>query len=397
MFEIPVSSRARAISDSITLAITARAKAMRAEGKDVVSLGAGEPDFPTPDEVADAGVQAIRDGHTRYTAAAGIPELRAAAAKWFARHFGLEYAPEEIVVTAGAKPALTLCMMALLDDGDRVLLPGPYWASYPDIVRLGGGEPIDLASEPEQGFIHTGAQIAAAAQEHGCKGVVLNYPNNPSGAVPTRAQVEDIVAACVEHDLWILSDEIYARLLYDGAEHVSPASIPGGRERTVVVNGGTKSHSMTGWRVGFLAAPREVAAAVGRLVSQAMGNTCSISQQAALAMANLEEDPEFERRMKAFDERRHHVVREFGAIEGLRVAEPKGAFYALLDVREVCERMGCDDVGFVEQLLVEGLVATVPGSAFAIPGFVRISYAASMQDLDLAIGRIREFVASKMA
>ncbi|MBK8975982.1 MAG: pyridoxal phosphate-dependent aminotransferase [Planctomycetes bacterium] len=393
MFAIPLSQTARSITDSITLAITARAKAMRAEGLDVVSLGAGEPDFPTPTNIADAGVAAIRDGYTRYTAAAGMPEVRAAAARWFGRHFGLDYRPEQIVVTAGAKPALTLGLTAIVERGDRVLLPAPYWPSYPDIVRLAGGVPVPLAARADQGFVHTGEQIAAAARQHGCKGAVINFPNNPSGAVPSRTQVEDILRAAQDTGMWLVSDEIYARLIYEG-EHVSPASLPGGAERTIVVNGGTKSHSMTGWRVGFLAAPPEVAAAVARIQSQALGNTCSISQRAALTVADETDDTELAQRLAAFDKRRRYLVEVLNATPRLQLDLPNGAFYALLDVRDICASLGLDDVALAERLLVEGLVATVPGSAFEVPGFIRLSYAASMADLEKAVERIRGFVAA---
>jgi aspartate aminotransferase len=392
MSAIRISQRASAITDSITLAISARAKAMQAAGIDVVSLGAGEPDFGTPANIAEAGIQAIRDGHTRYTAAAGMPEVRQAAARWFRRHFDLPFEAENVMVTAGAKPALMLALSAMVDRGDRVLLPAPFWPSYTDIVRLADGEPVVLEGVPRQGFVHSGEQIARAARAHGCRGVVVNYPNNPSGAVPTRAQIEDIVDAAIDADLWILSDEIYARLIYDGLEHVSPGSIERARDRVVVVNGGTKSHSMTGWRVGFLGGPAPLVAAAARIQSQAMGNTCSISQRAVIAVCEELEDEGFERRMRAFDERRHYLHGAINAVEGLRLELPKGAFYALVDCRDLCARLGCDDIELSERLLVDGLVATVPGTPFAMPGFVRLSYAASLPDLQKAVERIRAFV-----
>lgn len=388
---IPISARARAITDSITLAISARAAAMKKEGIDVVSLSAGEPDFGTPTAVAEAGIRAIRDGYTRYTPAAGMPDVRAAASRWFERHFGLSYAPSDVMVTAGAKPALHLALDSIVDRGDRVLLPAPFWASYTDLVQLSEGVPVVVDAVPEQEFVHSGEQIARAAEENHAKGIVLNFPNNPSGAVPTRAQLESIVDAAIEHDMWILSDEIYARLIYDDRSHVSPASFERARERVIVVNGGTKSHSMTGWRVGFLAGPSEVVAAAARIQSQAMGNTCSISQRAVLEVCDEEDDSELQRRVGAFDERRRYLVEELARIPKLRVEMPHGAFYVLVDVREFSADLGIDDVAFAERLLVEGLVATVPGTPFAIPGFVRLSYAASMDDLRTAVGRVADF------
>lgn len=393
MSAIKISARARAISDSITLAISARAAAMKRDGIDVVSLGAGEPDFGTPARIADAGVTAIREGYTRYTPAAGMPDVRAAGARWFRRHFGMPYEAENVMVTAGAKPALYLALDTIVEPGDVVLLPAPFWASYTDIVRLAEGVPVVVDAVPEQGFVHTGEQIARAAREHGAKGVVVNYPNNPSGAVPTPAQVEAIVDAAIEHDLWILSDEIYARLIYDGLPHVSPASFERAFDRVIVVNGGTKSHSMTGWRVGFLAGPAEVVAAAARIQSQAMGNTCSISQRAVLEVCDEPDDSGLRQRLAAFDERRKFLVDAVGSIPRLRVDVPQGAFYLLVDVREACAALDADDVTFAERLLVEGKVATVPGTPFAIPGFVRLSYAAGLDDLRKAVDRIADFCA----
>ena len=392
--ELKPSSRAAAIPESITLAISARAQAMVADGHDVISLSAGEPDFPTVEGMAQAGVQAIESADTRYTPASGKPALRQAAAGWFSKHFGLDYDASEVMVTAGAKPALTMALMAMLEPGDKVLLPSPYWASYTAIIEINGGVPIDVPAVPDQGFVHTGAQIAAAAKEHGARGIVLNFPNNPSGCVPTRDQVADLVRACVDNNLWIISDEIYARLLYDGAKHVSPAEFPEARNLTVVVNGGTKSHSMTGWRVGFVAGPKPIIAAAARLQSQAIGNACTISQAAAMALCAESDDSELKRRIASFDERRRFVVDKVNAIPGLSLELPKGAFYALVDARAACERFGIDDVQLTEKLLNEALVAVVPGSAFAAPGFLRFSYAASMEDLAKALERVAKLLAS---
>ncbi|MBI5852751.1 MAG: pyridoxal phosphate-dependent aminotransferase [Planctomycetes bacterium] len=392
MSEIPLSARARAITDSITLAITARAQTMKAQGVDVVSLAAGEPDFASPDAVREAGIKAIRDGQTRYTAATGMPDVRAAGASWLSRVFGLNYAAGDVIVTAGAKPALMLGLMAICGDGDRVLLPAPFWPSYVDIVKLALGVPVIVPAVPEQDFVHAGAQIVRAARDAKAKGIVLNYPNNPSGAVPTRAQVEELVAAALEAGLWIVSDEIYARLIYDGREHFSPARCSGAAERVLVVNGGTKSHSMTGWRIGFLAGPRHVVDAAGRIQSQAIGNACTISQRAVLAVCNESDDAELRARLRAFDERRRWVVQAVNQIPGLTLATPHGAFYALIDARPVCRRLGYDDVELAERLLSDAKVALIPGGPFAIPGFIRLSYAASMKELEEGVRRIAAFL-----
>jgi aspartate aminotransferase len=259
-------------------------------------------------------------------------------------------------------------------------------------VTIADGRPVVLPAVPGEGFVHGAAAIAAACREHRAKGLVLNFPNNPSGAVPTRAQVEAIVGVAREHDLWIVSDEIYATLVYDGARHVSPASVPGGRERTLVVNGFTKSHTLTGWRISFLAGPARIVAAAGRIQSQVLGNACTISQEAAHAACRTDLGAELRRRNEAYAERRAYLCAEINRIPGLRLHPPMGAFYALVDAREVCARLSCDDTVLCERILDEHLLATVPGSAFAIPGFVRLSYAASMHDLQRGVERLRAVV-----
>lgn len=386
------SARARAVVESATLAITARAAEMRAAGQDVISLSAGEPDFPTPKDIASAGIRAIETCDTKYTATSGLPELRRAAAGWLRKQFGLDYTPDEVMATAGAKAGLHMALTSIVEPGDRVLLLAPYWVSYPDLVRVAGGEPVQLPAVPEQQFVHTGAQIEEAANEHGARGIILNYPTNPSGAVPTRAQVQEIVDAAIASDLWILSDEIYATMVYDDQQYTSPASFAAARERTIVVSGATKSHSFTGWRLAFLAGPGEIIAAAGRIQSQVIGNPCTISQHAAIAICEGDYREEIARRMQAFDQRRRFLVDSVGGLDHVSLAPPKGAFYALVDARPLCSRLGVDDIELAQRLLERHLVATVPGSAFAIPGFIRLSYAMSMEQLERGVARIRQFV-----
>jgi aspartate aminotransferase len=389
------NARSQRIDESATLAISAQAARLRAAGKDVVSLGAGEPDFPTPGPIAQAGIQAIEQGNTRYTPAPGTPELRAAGARWLERRFGLNYGADEVMVCAGAKAALHMSLDTIVEPGDAVLILAPYWVSYPALVAMADGHPIVVPAVPDQGFIHTAEAIDAKAKQHRARGILLNFPNNPSGAVPTRAQLQAIVDVAKANDMWLLSDEIYSTLLYDGAEHISPAALPGGRERTIVVNGFTKSHSLTGWRTSFLAGPRSVVDAACRIQSQVLGNPCTISQAATLAACEIPLADEQARRMQAFDERRHYLVREINTIPGMRLCEPKGAFYALVDVRELCAERGIDDVTVCQQLLHQHLLAGVPGSAFAIPGFVRLSYAVAMEQLQKATARLRDYAEGK--
>ncbi|MBL8723041.1 MAG: pyridoxal phosphate-dependent aminotransferase [Planctomycetes bacterium] len=389
------NARSRRVAESATLAISARAAAMAAKGLDVVSLGAGEPDFPTPGPIAEAGIRAIQQGKTRYTPAPGVPELRAAGAAWLSSTFGLSYTKDEVMVCAGAKAALHMALDAVVEPGDAVLILAPYWVSYPALVTLADGNPVVLPAVPEQGFVHDAATLAAAIRQHRARGLILNFPNNPSGAVPSRAQLQALVDTAAEHDLWILSDEIYSTLLYDGATHFSPAALPRGRERTLVVNGFTKSHTLTGWRTSFLAGPRAVIDAACRIQSQVLGNPCTISQEATLAACQQPLPDELARRMRAFDERRQYLVAEINRIPGMRLATPKGAFYALVDVRALAAQRGLDDVGICEQLLEKHLLAAVPGSAFAIPGFVRLSYAAAMEPLQKAVARLRAFAEAR--
>jgi len=384
--------RARGIEESVTLAISARAMELKTSGADVVSLGAGEPDFPTPEPIARAGIEAIDQGRYRYTATSGTPQLRKAAASWFREAFDLDYRPSEIMATAGAKPALHMALDTIVEKGDRVLILAPYWVSYPALVSMADGEAVILPPVPDRGFVHDADRIAAAAREHGARGIVVNYPNNPSGAVPDRAQIEALVQVACDLDLWIVSDEIYALLCYDDNKHVSPAAVSGGKERTLVITGFTKSHTLTGWRIGFMAGPPDVIAAAGRIQSQVLGNPSTISQEAALAACAQPTFDEARRRIASFDQRRQYLMREINSIEMLALAAPQGAFYALVDARQLCERLNIDDVGLCERLLEERLLSTVPGSAFGAPGFIRLSYAAPMDALERAIERIRTFV-----
>jgi len=385
------NARCRRIEESPTLAITAQAARLKAAGKDVISLGAGEPDFPTPEPIAAAGVRAIETGNYRYTAAAGVAPLRKAGAEWLNGNFGLDYQPDEVMVCAGAKAALHVTLNAIIEPADRVLILAPYWVSYPALVTVAGGEPVVLPAMPESGFIHDAATIVAAAREHDAKGLLLNFPNNPSGAVANREQITAIVDAAAKADLWIVSDEIYSTLLYDGATHTSPAVVEGGRERTMVVNGFTKSHTLTGWRTSFLAGPQPIIDACARIQSQVLGNPSTISQAAMLAACEDPLSDDMARRRDAFDERRRYLVDEINRIPGLRLTAPQGAFYALVDAREHCREHGMDDMAMCEELLARHLLACVPGSAFAIPNFIRMSYAASMDSLREAVARLRAY------
>ena len=386
------NARSQLIKASATLAISATAAQLKADGLDVVSLGAGEPDFPTPEPIAQAGIEAIEQGNYRYTAAAGTPALRQAGSDWLKSAFGLEYDKSEVMVSPGAKAALHMGLSSIVNPGDAVLLLAPYWVSYPALVTLAGGTPIIVEANPDRNFVHDAETIEAAAKKHNTKGIIANFPNNPSGAVPNREDVRALVDLCCRNDMWIVSDEIYSTLLYDDAQHISPASIPGGRDRTIIVAGFTKSHTLTGWRTSFMAAPKDIINTAARLQSQVLGNPCTISQAAMLKACQLPMPEEHNRRMKAFTERRNFLVEELNKIPGVSLATPRGSFYALIDIRPICAARSITDLDACSQLLEQHYLALVPGSAFGIPGFVRASDAADLSTLKKAVERITAWV-----
>ena len=392
MAPLQLNTRSAAIGESATLSISARAAAMRAAGEDVISLSAGEPDFPTPEPIRREGMEAINRGDTRYTATSGLPPLRQAVSAWFGKEYGLRYDPDQVMVTSGAKAALHMALDVLVDPGDPVLVVAPYWVSYPALVRVAHGVPIVVPAEPEQGFVHTAEQIGAAARESKAKGIILNYPNNPSGAVPTREQLSAIVDAAIDAGLWIIADEIYGKLVYDDRAFTPIAALPQAIERTLVVNGGTKSHSFTGWRIGFLAGPKHAIAAAGRIQSQVLGNPSTIGQYAAIELCRGDYGEEVARRLRSFDQRRHLVHDAVRGMRDLELALPAGAFYALVDSRALCARLGIDDVTLTNRLLEDAKIATVPGSAFGIDNFIRLSFAATAPELERAMTRLTEFV-----
>ena len=382
------NARSHLIEASATLAITATAAKLKAAGHDVVSLGAGEPDFPTPAPIAQAGIEAIEQGNYRYTAAAGTPELRAAGAKWFQSAFDLKYDASEVMVCSGAKSALHMAMAAIVEPNDAILILAPYWVSYPALVTLAGGKPVIVPANPARNFVHTADAIEAAAEESNAKGIIINFPNNPSGATTDSSDLQALVDLCIRRDLWIVSDEIYSTLLYDDISHLSPAAFPGGRERTVVVNGFTKSHTLTGWRTSFMAAPKDIIDTAARLQSQVMGNPCTISQAAMLQACQQPLPDDHKVRMAAFTERRNYLVSAINKLPGISLATPRGAFYALIDIRPICEARRIDDAEACKQLLEQHHLALVPGGAFGIPGFIRSSFAADMDSLKKAVERL---------
>ncbi len=381
-----------AMKPSATLAMTARAKERLRAGYPVVSLSAGEPDFDTPAPIAEAAVQAIREGFTHYTVNAGMPELREAVCAKLARDNGLTYTPEQILCSNGAKQSLAMTIAVLARPGDEVLIPAPYWVSYPEMTRFAGAEPVIVPTSVEDDYRLTPEALEAAITGR-TRLLILCSPSNPTGSVYTPAELEALAEVLRRHpQVFIISDEIYEYIVYD-AEHVSFASLPGMKERTITVNGFSKGYAMTGWRLGYLAAELPITKAAAKVQSQFTSAPCSITQKAGLAALRMDMTP-IREMVSAFRTRRDFVLGRLAALDGVRCPKPEGAFYVFPEVAAYYGRKtpdgqvieGSEDLCFY--LLEAHDVALVPGHAFGAPGGVRISYAAAMEDLEKAMDRI---------
>jgi len=373
------------------MALDAKTKALIAQGVDVVNLTAGEPDFDTPEHIRQAAVEAIEKGQTRYTPVGGTPALKAAVARQLAEDTGNTYAADEILVSAGAKHSLYNAMMALVEPGDGVLLPVPYWVTYPEQIRLARGDVQLVTIDPA----HQGALEVEDVQKAirpNTRGLILNSPSNPSGAVIRPEALRAIAELAVERDLWVISDEIYGQLVYDNAVQTSIASMPGMRDRTIVINGVSKAYAMTGWRIGYAAGPKAIIQAMANLQSQSTSNPTSIAQAAAVAALTGPQEP-VERMRQEFDRRRRFVLSRMQNIPGLAAVEPKGAFYLWVDMSGLKGRtIGGREIRNADDLalswLEEARVSVVPGSGFGMPDFFRMSYATSIERLDTGLQRM---------
>lgn len=382
------SNRARGVRLSTTIAIDEKARRMQAEGIKLWGFGAGQPDFPTPPAVAEAGIAAIRAGKTVYTSPQGTLALRQEICRKLERDNGLAYQPDEILVAAGAKQAIYMALATLVDPGDEVLLPAPYWVSYPEMIRLCDGVPQVLSTDESTGFKITPEQLAAAIGPR-TVAIILNTPSNPTGIVYTRSELEALDRVVAENGLHLITDEIYERILYDGSEHVSPSAVsPGLRERTAVVNGVSKAYSMTGWRIGYMAAPRDWTEPAVALQSHLSGNACSISQEATVA-ALQGDDASIREMVAAFTRRRKRVLELLAEGRELRLVPPRGAFYVFPDVSayygrslDGAGRAVRGSQGMAEFLLDTARVAVVPGDAFGSDRHVRISFACSDETIE---------------
>jgi len=389
---VTYSVKSGSIKPSSTLALSARANGLRAAGRAVLNFTVGEPDFRTPAHIAQAGIQAIIDGKTRYTPSSGTESLRRAICRKLKDDNGLEYRSDQIVVSNGAKHSLYNIFTAVLNEGDEVLIPAPYWLSYPEMVKLAGGTPAFVCAGPENGFKPTVRQLEAACTPR-TKAVIINSPNNPTGCVYSRAELEGVAEFALRRGLLVISDEIYEKLIYDAdAPHVSIASLGGDIfKQTVVVNGVSKSYAMTGWRIGYTASSGELAEIMGNIQSHCASNPNSIAQEAALAAIAGPQDCVEEMRA-GFERRRDCIYGRLSGIKGIKAARPQGAFYVFADVSEICASGGfADAAAFSERLLDDCGVAVVPCADFGMPGFVRFSFSLSLEEITKGMDLLEEF------
>jgi aspartate aminotransferase len=385
------------VKPSPTMAITSKARELKAAGHDVIGLGAGEPDFDTPDNIKQAAIEAIKRGETKYTAVDGIPELKAAIVKKFARENGLDYKPSEVSVGSGGKQVLYNALLATLNPGDEVIVPSPYWVSYPDIVLLAGATPVIVETKLEDGFKLSPAALAAAITPR-TKWVIFNSPSNPTGAAYTRDEIKALTQVLLKYEqIWVLSDDIYEHLVYDGFQFTTPAQVePRLKSRTLTLNGVSKAYSMTGWRIGYGAGPEPLIKAMATLQSQSTSNPCSISQWAAVEALNGPQDF-LEDWVKSFQERRDLVVSMLNQAKGLDCPKPEGAFYVYPSCAGAMGKTSAkgqkirSDEDFATALLQEEGVAVVHGAAFGLSPFFRISYATGAAALAEACRRIQRF------
>lgn len=381
-----ISHRAASLSSSLTLAIDAKAKQMKAEGQDVVGFGVGEPDFDTPQHIKDACIKALNEGFTKYTAASGIPELRQAITDKFKRDNGLSYKPSQVIVSCGGKHSCYNVIMATCEENDEVIIPAPYWLSYPEMVKLAGAKPVIVQTTDKTEFKVTPEQLRAAIRPR-TRLFVLNSPINPTGSLYSRDEIKALGDICIEKGVLIMSDEIYEKLVYDGAEHVSVASFSKAHyDQTIIVHGFAKAYSMTGWRLGYLAAPEPIAKAIDAIQSHSTSNPTSFAQKGAVAALNGPQD-HLKDWLAEYARRRAFAHQRLNATPGISCVNAKGAFYLFPNI----SKLGLKSTDFCAKLLEQEKVAAVPGIAFGADDYIRISYATSMANLEKGLARIEKF------
>jgi aspartate aminotransferase len=390
-----LTKRAKAISPSPTLAITAKAKAMQAEGIDVIGFGAGEPDFDTPEHIKQAAIKALSEGFTKYTPTAGIPPLKKAICDRFKTDSGLEYDPSQVIVSCGAKHSIYNIVQVLCEPGDEVIIPAPYWVSYPEMVRVAEATPVFIDAAEKDNFKITAESLSKHITKK-TKLLILNSPSNPTGEVYSKKELEAIAKIAVDKNIWVISDEIYDKLVYGGVENVSIASLnPQIKAKTLVVNGVSKSYSMTGWRIGYVAGDKEIIGAMSNLQDHSTSNPVSISQKAALAALTGPQDA-VKTMAAEFEKRRNYMVERLNKMPGISCLLPPGAFYAFPNVSKLFNKSFNGkpikgSMGLTELLLTEAKVAVLPGSPFGADNYLRLSYATSMKNITGGMDRIEEF------
>ncbi|MCT4479992.1 pyridoxal phosphate-dependent aminotransferase [Peribacillus frigoritolerans] len=392
-----LANRVQSLTPSTTLAITAKAKELKAQGLDIIGLGAGEPDYNTPQHIIDAALLSMNEGQTKYTPSAGLPKLKEAIAAKLKRDQGLDYKPSEIVVGSGAKHSLYTLFQAILDEEDEVIVPIPYWVSYPEQIKLADGKPVYVVGTEENQYKITKEQLEQAITEK-TKAVIINSPSNPTGMLYSREELAAIGEVCLAHDILIVSDEIYEKLVYGNAKHTSIAEIsPELKKQTIIINGVSKSHSMTGWRIGYAAGDESIIKAMANLASHSTSNPTTTAQYGAIAAYEGTQEPVEEMR-QAFEGRLNKIYDKLVEIPGVSCIKPQGAFYLFPNVKRAVELTGYSNVeDFTTALLEEAQVAVIPGSGFGAPDNIRLSYATSLELLEAAVERIHSFVNSKMA
>ena len=391
-----LSRKAQAIEPSLTLAITAKAKEMKEKGIDVISFSAGEPDFNTPKNIINAAIKAMEDGNTKYTSVNGILQLREAICKKFKDDNGLEYNPSQIVVSTGAKQSLANTFLAILNPGDEVIVSTPYWVSYPELIKLADGKPVFVEGDEKSNYKFTKENLEKAVTAK-TKAIVLNTPNNPTGTIYNKEELEVIADFAKKYDIIIISDEMYEKLIYDNENHISIASLSkDAYERTIVINGLSKSYAMTGWRIGYCAASEKIAKLMISIQSHVTSNVCSITQYAALEALNGPQD-EITKMINEFEKRRNYMINRIESIDNLSIVKPKGAFYIMINIenclgKEINGKILNDSMEFCASLLENEKLAVIPGQAFGLNNYIRVSYATSMEAIKEGLNRIESFI-----
>lgn len=392
-----LSRKVMAISDSVTLAINAKAKKMRSEGIDVIGFGAGEPDFNTPENIRNEAISAIKKGYTKYTPVPGIPELKSSVCKKLKNDNGVEYEPSQIIISNGAKQSIHNALMAICNPGDEVILQMPYWVSYPELIKIADAKPVFVETHENEGFRYTLEALNKAVTAR-TKAIILNSPNNPTGTIYSKKELEAIAEFAIDKDIFVISDEIYEKLMYDGNKHVSIASLGDDiKERTILINGVSKAYAMTGWRIGYAAARKDITKMMSNLQSHETSNPNSIAQYASIEAIEGSQDA-VEAMRREFEKRRGYMVDRINSINGLHCRKPEGAFYVFVNIsgikgKNINGRNIDGSVSFCEALLDEVRVAAVPGKAFGSDDYIRLSYATSMENIKEGLNRIERYLA----